>query len=135
MTSIILHIRRPNCQYKVCYALGFMLHLIFFFCISISWKELFYIVPFRPARYVLKILRCLEFNNRVRKWNNVQNNIYVRWKIQLCQLEIPIYINKLMWPCSLINTVSFVSYEFNRVASWNEGKTIILLRPSFQIPT
>jgi len=30
MTSIILHTRRPNCQYKVCYALGFYVQLIFF---------------------------------------------------------------------------------------------------------
>jgi len=34
---------------------------------------------------------------------------------------------------SLINSVSFVFCYFNGVASWNEGKTIILLRPWFQI--
>ena len=41
MTSIILHTRRPNCQYKVCYALGFMFHLIFYFRILRSWKARF----------------------------------------------------------------------------------------------
>ena len=49
-------------------------------------------------------------------------------------MEIPIFINKLMCQSSLINTVPFVFCEFNCIASWNEGKTIILLRSSFQFP-
>jgi len=39
-----------------------------------------------------------------------------------------------MCQSSLINSVSFVFCEFNRLASLNEGKTIILFRSSFQIP-
>ena len=66
--------------------------------------------------------------------NKVKNNIYVRSKLQLCQLEIPIFINKLMCKRSLMNWISFVYCEFNRVVGWNEGKAIILVRSSFQIP-
>ena len=40
----------------------------------------------------------------------------------------------LMCWSSLINSVSFVFCKFNRLASWNEGKTIILVRSSFRIP-
>jgi len=58
ITSIILHTRRPNCQYKVCYALGFYVSADFFaFCGA--EKHVFHIVPFRPERYVLKSFRCL----------------------------------------------------------------------------
>jgi len=96
-------------------------------------KHVFHIVPFRPNRYVLKSFRCLEGSNRVRNWNNVKNNIYVRSKLQLCQLEISIFIYKLMYQTSLINSVSFVFCEFNSIASRNEGKTIICVRSSIQI--
>ena len=96
-------------------------------------KHVFHMVPFRPTSYVLKIFRCLEVSNRVRNWNNVKNNIYVRSKLLLCKLEIQIFINKLMCQISLIKAVSFVFCEFNRLASWNEGKTIILVRSKFQI--
>ena len=41
MTSIILHTRRPNCHWKVCYALGFKFHLTFIFSILRSWKARF----------------------------------------------------------------------------------------------
>ena len=106
----------------------------FFFAFWGAEKHVFHIVPFRPTRYILKSFRCLELSNRVRNWKKFKNNIYVRSKLQLCQLEIPIFINKLMCQSSLINSVSFVFCEFNRIASWNEGKTIILVRSSFQIP-
>ena len=83
--------------------------------------HVFHFVPFRPTRYVLKSFRCLEVSNRVRNRNKVKNT-YVWSKLQLCQLEIPNFINKLMFQTSLINSVSFVFCEFNRVASRNEGK-------------
>ena len=41
------------------------------------------------------------------------------------QINVSEFINKL---------VSFVFCEFNRVTSWEEGKNIILERPSSQIP-
>ena len=112
----------------------FLFQLNLFFRILRSWKALFHIVPFRSTSYVLKCFRCLEENNRVRNWNKVKNNIYLTSKLLLCQLEIPIFINKLMGQFSLINSVSFAFCEFIRVASWNEGKAIILVRSSFQIP-
>ena len=34
----------------------------------------------------------------------------------------------------LINTISFLFCEFIRVTSWNDGKTIIFVRSSSQIP-
>jgi hypothetical protein len=113
-----------------------------FFCFSwlnffAFWgaeKHVFHISPFRPTKYVLNSFTCLEVSNRGRNWNRVKNFIYVGSKIQLCQLEIPIFIYKLMCLFSLINTVSFVFCEFNRVTSWNEAKTINLVRSSFQIP-
>jgi hypothetical protein len=104
-----------------------------FFAFWGAVKNLFHIAPFSSTSYVLKGFRCLEFCDRVRNWNKDENNIYVWSKLQLCQLEIPIFINKLMCQRSLINWVSFVICEFNRIASWNEGKTIILVRASFQI--
>ena len=111
-----------------------MFKLIFFFAYWGAEKHFFQIVPFRPTRYVLKGFRCLEVSNRVWKWNKIKNNIYVRSKLQICQFDIPIFINKLMCQRSLINSVSFVFCEFNRVASWNEGKSIILVGSSFQMP-
>jgi len=98
-----------------------------FFAFGGAEKQVFHIVPFCSTRYVLKFFRCVEVSNRVRIWNKVKN-IYVRSKHQLCQLETPIFIYKLKCHSSLINSVSFVFCEFNRVASWNEGKTIILVR-------
>ena len=97
-------------------------------------KYVFHIVPFRPTRYVLTSFWCLEGSNRVRYWNKLKNNIYVRSKLQLCQFEIPIFINKLMCQSSLINSFSFMFCECNRVSSWNEGKTVMLGRSIIQIP-
>ena len=134
MTSIILLTRRPNCQYKVCYALASLFQLISFFVFWGEEKHVFHIASFRPTRYELKRFTYLEVSNRVRKWNKVKNNIYLRSKIQLCQLETPIFLNKFMWQSSLINTVSFLFCEFNRVVNWNEGKTIILVDHHFKFP-
>jgi hypothetical protein len=94
MTKIIFHTRRPVNKNSVTH-LVFMLQLIFF-AFRGAEKHVFHIVPFCPTRYVLKCFTCLEFNNRVRNWNEVKNNIYVRSKILLCQLEIPISINNLI---------------------------------------
>ena len=133
MTSIILHTPRSNCKKKVCYALGFMFHLIFFRILGAE-KHVFHIAPFRPTRYVLKSFRYLDVTNPVRNRNKVKNVVYVGSKLQFCQLEIPIFIYKLMWQSSLIHLVSFLFCEFNRVAGWNDGKTINLVRSSIQIP-
>ena len=53
-------------------------------------------------------------------------------KFQLCLWELPIFIYKLMCQCSLLNSVSFLFCEFIRVTSWNNGKTVILVRSSFK---
>jgi hypothetical protein len=74
MTSIILHTRRPICNKKA------VTHLVFAFLGSEN--HVFHIVPFRPTWYVLKSFRCLEVSNRIRNWNKVKNNIYVRAKFK-----------------------------------------------------
>ena len=96
MTSILLHVRTPNSQKKSVTHLVFMFQLILFFRILRSWDHVFRIVPFRPKRYVLKSFRCLDVSNCVRNGNKVKNIIFVRSKLQLCKLEIRIFIKKLM---------------------------------------
>ena len=124
MTCIILHTRRPNCQKKSVTHLVFMFQLTFIFAFWEAEKHVFHITPFRPTRYVLMRLKWLEVSNRVRKWNKVKNFIFVELKLELCQLEMLIFIYKLMCKSSLINNVSFLFCEFNRVTSWIEGKNI-----------
>ena len=118
----------PNCQLKSLTHLVFMFQVIIFFRILRSWKARFHFAPFCPTRCVLKSFTCLAVNNRGRKWNEIKNFIYVGSKFQLFQLELSIFIYKLMCNNSLINLVSFLFSEFNRVASGNEGETIILVR-------
>ena len=54
MWSIILHTRRPNCQYKVCYTPCYLRFSWFsFFEFWGAEKHVFHIAPSRPSRYVL----------------------------------------------------------------------------------
>jgi hypothetical protein len=129
MTSISLHTGRPNCRYKVCYERGFYVSADFLFSNFEDLKSRFFtFASFRTTRYVLKGFGWLEFSKRVRNWNKVKNFIYVGSKLQLFQLELPIFIYKFMCQSSLINSVSFLFCEFYRLAKWNEGKTINLIR-------
>ena len=93
LTSIILHIRGLTVNTKSVMHLVFMFQLILFFAFWGAEKHVYHIVPFRSTRYVLKSFRCSEVSNRVRIWNKIKNNIYVRTKLLLCQLEILICIN------------------------------------------
>ena len=93
-------------------------------------KHVFHITPFRTTSYVQMRLKWLEVTNRVRNWNNVKNFDLVESKLELCQLEMLIFIYKLKCQSSLINLLSFLFCEFNRVTSWKEGKNIILERSS-----
>jgi len=133
MASIILHIRSLICQKSVTH-LVFMFQLILFFRILRSWKERFSHWSISPHEVYTKDFRYLELSNRARNWNKVKNFILMGSKLQLCQLEIPISIYKLMCYISLKISVSFLFCEFNRVARRNESKTIILVRSLFQIP-
>ena len=85
----------------------------------------FHIVPFRPTRYVLKSFRCMEVSNLVRNWNKIKNFIFVKSKLELCQLEMPIFIYKLMCQSSLINL--FHSCSVNLIVYRAEMKAKILL--------
>jgi len=78
--------------------------------------------------------RCLEFSNCVRNWNKVINVIFVGSKLQLCQLEIPIFIYNLMCQSSLINSFSLLFFDLNRVASWNEAKLSFYNDHHFKFP-
>ena len=111
-----------------------MFELIFFFRILRNWKARFSHRSISHPKVCTKLFLVLEVSNLVRNRNKIKKNIYVSSKLLLFQLEIPKIIKKLMCQSSLINSVSFVFCEFNIVASWNEGKPIILLRSSFQIP-
>ena len=108
-------------------------HFVFFSAVNLffrilrSWKARFSHRSI-SSHELCTTFSCLEISNRVRNWNIIKKNIYVRSNFLLCQLEIPIFINKLMCNVLLINSVLFAFCEFNRVASWNEGKTIILVR-------
>jgi len=71
--------------------------------------HVFHIAPFCPTNYVLMILRLLEVSNCVRNRNNVKKFIFVGSKLELFQLEIPIFIYKFMCHSSLINMFHFCS--------------------------
>ena len=89
--------------------LVFMFQLTFIFLILRSWKARFHITPFHPTSYVLIRLMWLEVSNRVRNWNKVKKFIFVYSKLELCQLEMLIYIYNLMCQSSLINLFHFCS--------------------------
>ena len=99
----------------------FLCYSWFFFAFWGSKKYIFHISPFPPTRYVLKSFRYLKVRNRVRNWNKVKNFIFVVSKLQLCQLEIPIHIYKIICQSTLINSISFLFCEFIRVTSWNDA--------------
>jgi hypothetical protein len=54
-------------------------------------------------------LKWFEVSNRVRHWNKVKNFIFVELKLELCQLEMLIFIYKLMCQSTLINLFHFCS--------------------------
>ena len=114
--------------------LVFMFMLICFFRILRSCKVSYSHRSISPTWNVLKSFRYVKVRNRVRNWNNVKKFIFLWSKIQLCQLEILIFIYNIICPSTLINSVSFLFCEFIRVTRLNKGKTIILVRSSFQIP-
>ena len=108
-----------------------MFQLKFIFRILRSWNARF---SHRSiSLYDLCTKKCLEVNYHVSNWNKAKNIIFVRSILQISQLEITVFIYKLMCLSSLWISVSYGFYEFNRVASWNKDKTIILLRSLFQI--
>ena len=95
--------------------------------------HVFHIAPFPATRYVLTCFRCLKVSNRVSIWSKVNYLIFMKSIRQICQFEIPILINKLIFQCSLWITISYVFCEFHSLAAWNKGKTVILVRLSFGI--
>ena len=96
MTSIIIRHEdiTVNKRSVTHYVVGF--RWFSFFAFGEAEKHLFQINPFRPTGYVLMRLRCLEVSNLLRNWNKVKNFIFVGPKHKICQLEIPIFIYKLM---------------------------------------
>ena len=134
MTSIILHTRRHTVNKNFFTHLVFIYKLTLIFRILRSWKARFSHTTFRTTSYVLMILKWLEVSNRVRNWNKVKNFIFVESKLELCQLEMLIFKYKLNVSEFINKRVSFLFCDFNRVTSWKEGKNIILLRSSSQIP-
>jgi len=54
-------------------------------------------------------LKWLEVSNRVRNLNKVKIFIFVESKLELCQLELPIFIYNLICQSSLIIFFHFCS--------------------------
>jgi len=101
MTSINFYTRKPNSmklQLRTCF-------LCFSWCLFFAFwgseKHVIHNAPFRSTRYVLKCYRYLEVSNLVSNRNKVKNLIFVGSILQICQLELPIFIYKLMCQSSL----------------------------------
>ena len=123
MRSIIFHTRRLNTKVNFCYVHGFMFQLKCIFHILRSWKACL------SHRSISLHLLCtkggLEVSNRVSNWNKAKNLIFVVSIHKISQFKITVFIYKLIWQSSLWVSVSYVFCEFNRVASWYKGKSII----------
>jgi hypothetical protein len=103
-----------------------------FFAFWEDEKHVFHITAFRPTSYVLMRLKWLEVSNRVRNWNKVKNFIFVGSKIQLCQLEIPIFIYKIECQGTLINLWIYSCNELK----WKQNyyfSTIIISNSQIEI--
>ena len=119
MTCIILHTGRPNTQENVTYVLGFYVSH------DVHQKHVFHIAPFRSTSHVLKCFRYLEVIKRVSNWNKDKILIFIQSILQKCQLEVPVFIYKLMRQISLSMSVSYGFCEFYHVPIWNKGKSFI----------
>ena len=91
-------------------------------------KQLFHNAPFRTTSYVLKSFGYLDVSNSVSNRNKGKNRIFVESMLQICQLEIPVFIHKFMTQSSLWFSVSYWVCEFNSVANWNKVKSLIFVR-------
>jgi len=114
----------PNDKYKVSYSYTYygskrQLDSSFicfswcsFFTFWVVEKHVLYIAPLRSSSYVLRSFVCLEVSNRVSNWNRTKSLIFVWSILQICQLEIPLFIFKLMCQSSLRISVSYGFCEF-----------------------
>jgi hypothetical protein len=78
--------------------------------------------------YVLESLLWLYVSNRVRYWNKVKNINYVGSKLQLCQLELPIFIYKLYYLC-----VWQVIWTLSRSDNWKLGIATPIMRKNIKL--
>ena len=106
----------------------FIFQLTFVFRILRSWKARF---SYRPIS--LHEFRVFGGQKSSIERMKGKNLIFVVSILQTCQLEIPLFIYKLICQNSLWISVSYGFWEFKCVTSWNKFKTIILIRSSFQI--
>jgi len=77
MTSIILHTRRPNCQEKARYALGFYVSADFFFRILSSWKARFSSRSISPQVLFTNVFQVIGISNRLK--NDINSKISFSW--------------------------------------------------------
>ena len=127
MISIIFHTRRRNTQVNVSYVLDFY----------VSHFEVLKSTFFTSIHFAPQVI-----HRRVSSvWISViMYRIEIKAKIYFrvvdtsnMLLDIPVFIYKLINEFSLWISVSNGFCEFNRVAKWNKGNTIVLVRSSFQI--
>ena len=90
-----------------------MFQLTFIFRILRSWNHVFHITPFRPTCYVLMRLKWLEVSNRVRNWNKVKYFIFAESNLEICQLEMLIFIYKLLCQSSLLKFFISVQWTYS----------------------
>jgi len=134
MTSINFLTRRPNTQENLSYLLEFYVSSDVHFS---HFEELKW--SFSQCSISLHELCTNDFlvsgcqKSCIELKKKDKNLIFVWSLLQICQLEIKLLIYKLICQSTLWISVSYASCEYNRLASWNIGKTINLLRSSFQI--
>jgi len=134
MTSITFHTRSLTLKKKGRYVLGYYVSGGWFFTFWGAEKYVFHIAPLRITSYVIKSFWCVELSKRVSYWNKIKINIYVVSICQILQLEIPIFMYKLLCQSCLWISFSYRVYEFNGVVSLKKCKTIISVDHYFIYP-
>jgi len=85
-----------------------------------------------PHEVCIKEFQVLRGQSSCNNRNKFKNLIFVGSILHICQLDIRMFKYKLMYQSTLYINFLYV-WEFNSVKSWNKGKSIILVRLSFQI--
>ena len=117
--------------------LVFMFQLIFIFRILRSWKSRSSHRSISPYEVFTKDFQILGGQKSCKELKLSKNVIYVVSKPQLCQLEIPIFIYKIMCLSTLINVFIPVLwiYSCNELKWWQNYyfSTIIISNSQIEI--
>ena len=126
----IFHFRGPNTQVNVSYVLHFYVSVDFIFRILFIWKATFSHLFISLLELCTNVFRVFGGQYQT----EIKAKLHFRaWILQICQLQIRIFIYQFISLHSLWISVSYWFCIFNRLASWNIGKELILVLSSFQI--